>query len=89
MKQHQAIHSEEELPFRPIENSHTDQATDANAGASEGYLGQRQSPDAVGGLGHLVFEKKRKSACKVSPFLIKLSYLWSHKGTMAERKIIK
>ena len=49
MKQHQAIHSEEELPFRPIESSQTDQATDPNAGASEGYLRQRQSPDAVSG----------------------------------------
>ncbi|MGYP003584182602 len=49
MTQNQAIHSEEELPFRPIDSGQTDQATDANAGASEGYLGQRQSPDAISG----------------------------------------
>ncbi len=49
MTQNQAILSEEELPFRPIEDIQGDQITDANAGASEGYLGQRQSPDAVSG----------------------------------------
>ena len=51
MTKNQAIHSEAELPVRPIpiESTQTDQVTDANAGATEGYLGQRQSPDAVSG----------------------------------------
>jgi len=49
MTQNQGILSEEELPFQAIADLQTDQATDANAGATEGYLGQRQSPDAVSG----------------------------------------
>ena len=49
MTKNKGILSEEELPFQAITDLQGDQATDANAGASEGYLGQRQSPDAVSG----------------------------------------
>ena len=49
MTQNQGILSEEELPFQAITDLQGGQATDANAGASEVYLGQRQSPDAVSG----------------------------------------
>ena len=60
MTQNQGILSEEELPFQAITDLQGGQATDANAGASEGYLGQRQSPDAVSGASAIYFLKKEK-----------------------------
>lgn len=47
----QKIHSTKDLPIKdlPSEESLLLVSTDANAGASEGYLGQRIVPDAVSG----------------------------------------
>jgi hypothetical protein len=49
MTKEKQVSSAEELPIKNIESEKILQETDADSGATEGYLGQVVSPDALSG----------------------------------------